>query len=86
MSIAVIDKDTVVFNAVYVPKIYMEDDVFAYVRFLKNGEIGFSVLDDLTNRPDFSNCGVFWQRPEDFLAFFKLLEIPDLSSPSYTGN
>ena len=67
---AVLDPKTVVMNCIYINSVPMEEDVFAYVRFLKDGEIGFSVLDHPSLRPDFSQCGVFWVKPEDFLMTF----------------
>ena len=56
-------------KAIYKVKdeLHMEEAPFAYVRGWKNGEVGFSVLDEVTPTPDFSNCGVFWVLPEDFI-------------------
>ena len=61
-------------KAIYKVKdeLHMEEAPFAYVRGWKNGEVGFSVLDELTPTPDFSNCGVFWVLPEDFIKLFEL--------------
>ncbi len=67
---AVLDPKTVVMNCIYINSVPMEEDVFAYVRFFKDGEVGFSVLDHPSLRPDFSQCGVFWVKPEDFLLTF----------------
>ena len=77
-GMTVLDKDTVVFNTIYINKVELEEAVFAYVRFLKDGEVGFSVMDAPYIRPDFSDCGVFWVRPEDFLRTFRPLEDDDL--------
>ena len=71
---AELDPNTVIFNTIYVKSVSMEYPAFAYVRFLKDGEIGFSVLDFPYQRPDFNNCGVFWVKPEDFLLTFKPFE------------
>lgn len=64
------------FNAIYKLKNEMnvEDAPFAYVRGWENGEVGFSVLDEVTSTPDFSNCGVFWVRKDDFTKMFELYE------------
>ena len=75
----VIDENTVIFNSVYMNRPEISDEpIFAYIRFLKDGEIGFSVLDEAVSRPDYSNCGVFWVRPEDFLKVFRPLRPEDL--------
>ncbi|MBR4150566.1 MAG: hypothetical protein IKR08_04225 [Firmicutes bacterium] len=67
----VIDENTILLDQIYVSKPdTTEEPVFAYVRFFKDGEIGFSVLDEAFSDPDFSNCGVFWVRPEDFPIVF----------------
>ena len=76
------DKDTILFNSIYVPREELEAPVFAYVRFLKDGMIGFSVQDSIELRPDFSSCGVFWLLPEDFLNFFEPLSFPNDTSVS----
>ena len=51
---------------------HIDEAPFAYVRGWKNSEVGFSVLDEATNTQDFSNCGVFWVLPEDFIKIFDL--------------
>ena len=62
------------FRSIYKVKeeLHIDEAPFAYVREWKNGEVGFSVLDEATNTPDFSNCGVFWVLPEDFIKIFNL--------------
>ena len=62
------------FNAIYKVKdeLHIEEAPFVYVRGWENGEVGFSVLDEATAYPDFSNCGVFWVLPEDFIKLFDL--------------
>ena len=70
----VLDPNTVLFNAIYVDDVDLPEPVFAYVRFLKDGELGFSVLDFPYLRPDFSNCQVIWVKPEDFLLSFRPFE------------
>lgn len=50
----------------------IEEGIFAYVRGWQKGEVGFSVLDEATNNPDFSNCGVFWVLPTDFVKIFEV--------------
>ena len=47
------------------------EKIYGYVRAFRGGEVGFSVLDVATSKPDFSNCGVFWVKPEDFMRTFK---------------
>lgn len=49
-----------------------DGNVYAYVRGWTKTEIGFSVLDEAVKDPDFSNCGVFWVRPEDFKTLFEI--------------
>lgn len=56
---------------IYKPAEPVGGDVFAYVRAFNGKEVGFSVLDEATRKPDFSNCGIFWVRPEDFALLFK---------------
>ena len=58
-------------NTIYELKVSAEEDAFVYIRAFKDGEIGFSVLDEATLKPDFSNCGVFWVRENDFKRVFK---------------
>ena len=43
---------------------------YVYVRIMKGDEVGFSVLDEITDHPDFSNCGVFYVRQTDFMKHF----------------
>lgn len=76
----VIDESTVIFNSVYITKAGLaEEPIFGYIRFLKDGELGFSVLDEPVSRPDYSNCGLFWVKPEDFLKMFRPLHPEDLA-------
>ena len=67
------------FKTVYRAKeeLGIEDHVFAYVRGWENGEVGFSVLEEATDNPDFSNCGVFWVRPSDFVRIFDICNDAD---------
>ena len=58
-------------DAVYRPKIPMEEPVYAYIRVCKQDEVGFSVIDHIAQYPDFSNCGVFWVAPDDFEDLFE---------------
>ena len=75
----VIDKNTILLDRIYISKPgTTEEPVFAYPRFLKNGELGFSVLDTASRTPDFSNCSVIWVRPEDFPVVF--MPIKDINS------
>ena len=62
------------FGKIYCTKdeLNIEDYVFAYVRGWENGEVGFSVLDYAAGNPDFSNCGIFWVRPHDFIKLFEV--------------
>lgn len=53
-------------NAIYRPSIPLDEEVYAYIRGFKDNLIGFSVLDEATSHPDFSNCGIFWLKTEDF--------------------
>ena len=48
------------------------EEAYCYIRTVKgNKEVAFSVLDEKTSFPDFSNCGVFWLRIEDFTKMFR---------------
>lgn len=47
------------------------EDVFAYIRKWKNNEIGFSVLDHISEYPDLSDCGIFWVDKYDFALMFE---------------
>ena len=58
-------------NAVYQPRVPLEEPVYAYIRECTQSEIGFSVLDVIAGEPDFSNCGMFWLSPQDFDEFFE---------------
>jgi len=60
-------------DAIYTTKERIADwDIFAYVRGWRDGEVGFSVIEEATYTPDLSDCGVFWVRPEDFCFMFKI--------------
>ena len=58
--------------------IYVGDGDFAdipgylYIRGLIDGRIGFSVLYDPLEFPDFTDCGVFWVPPEFFVKSVKI--------------
>ena len=60
------------FGRIYVNAIPLEGgaEVYGYIRDWKNGKVGYSVLDEATDKPDFSECGVFWMAPEDFAKVF----------------
>jgi len=58
-------------NAVYQPRVPLESPVFAYIRECTDREVGFSVLDEVTENPDFDYCGMFWLAPQDFDEFFE---------------
>lgn len=58
-------------NAVYQPKVPLDEPVYAYIRSCKQHEVGFSVLASIEQEPDFSNCGMFWLAPQDFDEFFE---------------
>ena len=49
---------------------------FLYIRGFMDGEIGFSVLDDPVEFPDFSHCGVFWMAPEVFASVARIYRGP----------
>lgn len=52
----------------------MDGEAYCYIRTIKgNEEVAFSVLDEKTSRPDFSECGVFWIRIEDFNKMFRAI-------------
>lgn len=61
-------------RAIYQPVQPLEDDVYAYIRAWQGDEIGFSVLDKVTKHPDFTHCGMFWLKREDFEDVFKINE------------
>lgn len=42
------------------------DGIYGYIRAFKGDEVAVSVMDKLTETPDFSGCGVFWLKTEDF--------------------
>ena len=57
----------------------LEEDIpiYGYVRRWRNGEVGYSVLEEPTAEPDFSNCSVFWMKPEDFAKVFDVQNVID---------
>jgi len=62
--------DAIVYNVIYKSTL-TKDDIYAYIRAWKAGEIGFSVLEYISNRPDFSECSIFWMAPQNFLLAFE---------------
>lgn len=66
--------EEITFNKIYVNAVPLEGgaEVYGYIRDWKNGEVGYSVLDYASDSPDFSNCGVFWMKPEDFGKVFMI--------------
>ena len=58
-------------DAIYRPREPLEEDVFAYIRECRQHEIGFSVTDKQEQYPDFTNFGIFWLSPGDFVDFFE---------------
>lgn len=59
-------------NGVYMLKEKEDEiDVYIYIRGWNKNEIGFSVLEEDTDYPDFSNCGVFWVKHKDFNRMFR---------------
>lgn len=61
------------FNSIYKAVGLPEDNVvYGYVRGWHGNEVGFSVLDEPFNDPDFSDCGIFWVAPEDFIKIFEV--------------
>ncbi len=85
MSAAIIDEQTVILNSAYVSKEEVsEEPIYGYPRFLKNGELGFSVTDELSECPDFSNCSIIWVTPENFLLLFVPVRQFDKTGNRYT--
>ena len=65
MKIKGIDTD-IIYRAPHIP-----GGGYAYVRgFRDDDTVGFSVLGKYSKTPDFSDCGVFWVKTEDFLKVF----------------
>lgn len=49
---------------------------YLYLRaYNEGGELGFSVLDEDVDDPDFSNSGIFWMDPEVFASIVKIHRI-----------
>ena len=63
-------------GTIYKPIVQLEEDVYAYVHEIKNGEVGFSALPIVTRTPDFSNCGIFWVKKQDFTSMFEPCIVP----------
>ena len=61
-----------------------EWDIFAYVRGWRDGDVGFSVIEEATYTPDLSECGVFWVSPEAFCQLFKMY-LPPLRTGDVDG-
>lgn len=70
----------IIMNCIYMPCKKLEAPAYVYVRFVKDDELGFSVLDNITNRPDYSQCGVFWVKQRDFLKMFRPCETYDVET------
>ena len=68
----------IIMNCVYVPCEKLEASAYVYVRFVRGEELGFSVMDDITTRPDYSQCSVFWMKQGDFLKMFRPCETNDI--------
>ena len=52
---------------IYQPTFPTEDcNCYTYVRAIRGDEVAFSVLEEITDHPDFSNCGVFCVKKKDF--------------------
>ena len=56
--------------------------IFAYIRAFKGKEVGFSVFEYATSHPDFSNCGVFWVKENDFFKVFEKQPFPGVKFES----
>lgn len=64
-------------DAIYVGDGDLEDvPGFIYIRGFMDGEIGFSVLDDPVEHPDFSESGIFWIPPEIFCDIMRIYSGP----------
>ncbi|MDO4485075.1 MAG: hypothetical protein Q4C46_00610 [Bacillota bacterium] len=61
----------VIYKAVNLPE---KCDVFAYIHKCNKKEVAFSVLDEAVENPDFSNCGMFWVRPQEFTLLFEVYQ------------
>ncbi len=58
---------------IYVSKIpNLPMPIYGYIRTIRAGEVGFSVLEEPVEDPDFSNCGVFYVKPKDFTRVFEV--------------
>ena len=68
------DVSEIGFNKIYINAIPLEAgiNIYGYVRAWKNGQVGYSVLEEASLDPDFSDCSMFWTSPEDFAKVFKV--------------
>ena len=66
-------------DAIYVSK-GTPETIYGYIRGTRGGDVGFSVLDTATSQPDFSGCGTFWLKPEDFFKVFEYYGPKELPS------
>lgn len=62
---------------VYVIKgpVSQDVDAFIYIRSVLKNEVAFSVLDTLTENPDFSECGIFRVKATDFLKICRPISV-----------
>lgn len=56
-----------IYKAVGLPE---EHEIYGYVRGWRENKVGFSVLDEASNEPDLSDCGIFWVSSKDFAMMF----------------
>ncbi len=69
------DINEISMGRIYKPVFPTEDcECFTYIRGWKNGEVGFSVMEEYQQVPDFSNCGVFWVSQENFAQLFEVYQ------------
>lgn len=60
-------KSEISMRKIYQPVFPTDDcNCYTYIRVIRGDEVAFSVLEEITDHPDFSNCGVFWVKKEDF--------------------
>lgn len=53
--------------------------IYGYIRGIKYGDVGFSVLDYPTSYPDFSDCGIFWVPVHGFFKVFEKRPCQDVN-------
>lgn len=58
------------YSNVYTPIQYLGEPCFVYIRSRHAGEVSFSVLDEYSRVPDFSQCGIFTMKWADFVKVF----------------